>query len=527
MGLDASGRPVLAELRRDDFDEPEPAEAPEALEVWFHGEGWSDVLTRYGARRTQFDEGRAAAVVELEGVLTIERWTWKAGMPVRGDIANVALGWRSAEAYLATADDQGRLMMLTRGYRQAELREDEEAALQASLAEAAALEVDQVVYDARIHRHEPHLRPTEQLAELLPAALEDAAVAGVAASRVERPFVVELFPGPDDDEFQPFARVGGERFRERMVALSPTPEAAVDVLYDAEPPDGATIELVDHLDQDAAQACREITTALAPYSESDEHDRSRASAVLGELGRELVVRLNRRAWPDASSPFLVLVHIGEQYDQIDPYALAAEAVGGERVTAFRASLHPARKAAAPPAEACIDRAALEALLGERGLTADAQRLAHQLAELGLRLHATGRARCRLGGPALLPPGEPWPHDAENRPLTFLAAIDLTELPERGPLPEGGWLLFFADLDEDGAEGLIDEAVNEPGAKARVFAVPAGAEPVPATQPAALGCVLNHRPVACEARLTLPDGYDAAAQLGLDPAEGAAYDAVAS
>ncbi len=114
--------------------EPEPAEAPEALEVWFHGEGWSDVLTRYGARRILFDQGRAAAIMELErGVLTVERWTWKGGVPVRGDIANVAPDWRSAEAYLATADDQGRLMMLTRGYRQAELREDEEAALEVSL----------------------------------------------------------------------------------------------------------------------------------------------------------------------------------------------------------------------------------------------------------------------------------------------------------------------------------------------------------------------------------------------------------
>lgn len=89
------------------------------------------------------------------------------------------------------------------------------------------------------------------------------------------------------------------------------------------------------------------------------------------------------------------------------------------------------------------------------------------------------------------------------------------------MPESGWLLFFADLDDDPG-GLVDDA-----GRARVFAVPAGAEPVPATPPAALGYVLGHRPVACEARLTLPDGYAAAAELGLDPAEGQAYDAVAS
>ncbi len=140
--------------------------------------------------------------------------------------------------------------------------------------------------------------------------------------------------------------------------------------------------------------------------------------------------------------------------------------------------------------------------------------------------ATDRARCRLGGPALLPPGEDWPHDAENRPLTFLAGIDLTELPERGSLPGGGWLLFFGSLDDGETAGVLDEAVNEPGGNARVFALPPGAEPVPATRRDALSCVLSDRPVAFEARLTLPDGYDAAAELGLDAAEGEAYIAVA-
>ena len=249
------------------------------------------------------------------------------------------------------------------------------------------------MYDARFHRHEPHLRPIEQLAELLPSALEDAVVAAVAASRVERPFVVELFPG--SERFAPFGRVGGERYRERMVALSLNPEAAVEALVEAEPPDGAAFELVEHLDQDAAQACREITAVLLPYGESDERDRRRVSAMLGELGRELAVRLNRRAWPGSSNPFLVLVEIGEEHARVDPYALAAEAVGSGPVAAFRASLQPTRQAVAPPHEASGDRSALEALLAERGLTAHAHRLAYQVAELGLR--------ARGNRPGALPP----------------------------------------------------------------------------------------------------------------------------
>lgn len=532
VGLDAAGWPVLAEFRRDGFGEPEPP--PEALEVWFHEDGCSDVRTLHGARRTLFDEGRATAVVELDtGVLTAERWTWKGGVPVRGDIATVGSDWRSAQAYQATVDDQGRLTLLASGYQQSKRRgDDEQAALDASLAEAATIEPDQAVYDARMHRYEPHLRATDQLAKLLPAALEDAVVAAVAAARVERPFVVDLGPG-SFMRFRPYGRIGGERFRERMVALSPNPEAAVDLLCEAKPPDGATFELVEYLNEDAAQACREIQAALnplakaLPHSEADERERERASRMLGELGRELALRLNRRAWPGAAEPFLVLVDIGEQSADVDPYALAAEAVGAPRVAAFRASLQPARKALTPPLEARHDRSALEALLVERGLPAFAHRLAHQVAQLGLRLHASDRARSRLGGPALLPPGAAWPHAAENRPLTFLAAIDLSELPERGPLPEDGWLLFFADLDNEDGDGLVDEADNELGGAVRVLALPIGDQPVPATQPAVRGDVLRDRPVTFEAQLTLPDGYNAAAELGLDPAEREAYSAVAS
>ncbi len=532
MGLDVTGRPVLAEFRRQSYGE-EPDAPPEPLEVWFHREGRSDVRTEYGARRTLLDEGRAAAVVELHtGLLTVERWTWRGGVPVRGDVAKVASDWRSAGAYVATVDDQRRLVRLTVGHRESELPgDDEQAALEALLSEAATLEADHVAYDARVHRYEPDLRPTAQLAELLPGALEDAVVAAVVAARVERPFVIEVGPGTSNG-FRPSGRIGGERFRERMVALSPNPEAAVELLDEAKPPHGAMFELAEHLGDDAAEACREIHAALNPltswpHSEAEQRERERASKVLGELGRELAARLNRRVWPGTAEPFLVLVDIGEQYADVDPYALAAQAVGAGRVAAFKASVQPARKALTPPTEARRDAGALEALLVERGLTAQANRLAHQVAQLGLRLRASGRARSRLGGPALLPPGAAWPHAVEDRPLTFLAGIDLSELPERGPLPEGGWLLFFADLDNEDGDGLVDEADNGLGGAIRVLALPAGTEPVPATQPAVRGDVLRDRPVAFEAQLTLPDGYDAAGGLGLDPAEDEAYSAVVS
>jgi hypothetical protein len=519
VGVDASDRPVLAELRSQRGQ-------AQVREVWRHGEGWSDVRTVHGARRVMFDDGRAVAVVGFEGGRSlVERWNWSDSVPARGDMSCATPDWRFSEVYVANTDADGRLVSLTRGHGDIVYGEsDVEEALDEMLAQAATLTpTGSVLYDARVDRREPHLRPTQQLLDLLPAAFEDAVVAAVAASGVERPFVVEV-RSREDGGFQPFGRVGAGDFRERMVAVSPEPEAAVTSLYRAQPPDGATFELVDHLIPDAATACRELAAALSPKSE----DRERASSFLQLLAREVAERLNRRTWPGADQPFLALVHIGPHFDHIDPYTLAAAVAGRERVSDFRASLKPRWSAVhAPVGIARRDRAALEEHLAESALERHAHRLAHEVAELGLRMQPADEARSRLGGPALLPPGEPWPHDADNRPLTFLAGIDLSEMPEHGPLPEDGWLLFFADLDNDDAEGLIDESVNEPGAKARLFALPGDVDPVPATPPETLQDVLGDRPVAFEAHLTLPDGYDSAAELGLDPAEGEAYEALAS
>ena len=117
----------------------------------------------------------------------------------------------------------------------------------------------------------------------------------------------------------------------------------------------------------------------------------------------------------------------------------------------------ARKQREQARRALTDREALEALLAENGLPAHAARLAHEIAEPGLLLLPAGdeRVRSRLGGPPLLPADEPWPGR-----LTFIAGIDLTELPPSA-LPAQGWLLCFVDLGTGDADGLIDEAPNEP------------------------------------------------------------------
>jgi Domain of unknown function (DUF1963) len=175
-----------------------------------------------------------------------------------------------------------------------------------------------------------------------------------------------------------------------------------------------------------------------------------------------------------------------------------------------------------------DRESLAALLAERGLAEQAERIANEVAEVGLRLQpATSVKHSRLGGPSLLPAGELWPHARGERPLTFLAGLDLAELPVHDGLPAAGPLLFFADLDNDEAEGLIDEAANAPGEAARLFYVPPGDDPIEIEPPTALNDVLEPRRVEAVAQLTLPDDDEVGERLGLDAAQSDAYEEIAN
>jgi hypothetical protein len=64
-------------------------------------------------------------------------------------------------------------------------------------------------------------------------------------------------------------------------------------------------------------------------------------------------------------------------------------------------------------------------------------------------------RSYLGGLPRMPPGLAWPEieKYERFPLTFLAQIDLAELPviESSPLPRSGTLYFFGDMNADSPE----------------------------------------------------------------------------
>jgi uncharacterized protein DUF1963 len=357
------------------------------------------------------------------------------------------------------------------------------------------------------------LRPSNEALAVLIPALEEAVARAVAESGITNPFVVEI--RLRDYEFPPFIRVGSERFRERMTSLSAEREGAVESLYRATPPDGVTLQLADHLDADALEVCRELNSAAS-------EDRRRASEISQEIGRELARRLNDRDWPGASEPFLALVRIGQIYEDTDPYDLAVAAVGGARVQAFRDSLASRAQASAPADFGAIDRDGLARVLQQRGISAPAQIAA--AAERSFHLEATDDdARSRLGGRGLLPPGEVWPHARGERPLSFLGAIDLSEFPSDTPLPNSGWMLFYADLDNDEALGLIEPEENVPGAPGRFYFA---AEAVAAQAPP--GTIeLNERHVRPVEQLTLPDDYEVAERLRLDPAEASVYEEIAN
>jgi uncharacterized protein YwqG len=71
---------------------------------------------------------------------------------------------------------------------------------------------------------------------------------------------------------------------------------------------------------------------------------------------------------------------------------------------------------------------------------------------------------KVGGAPWWPPGEPWPEDADGKPLALLAQVDLASLPVPLPgYPEAGLLQFLVALD--GKFGLDYDADDSPASLA--------------------------------------------------------------
>ena len=540
VGFDAEGRPVVCDRVRG-------GESDMVFEAWEHGDGRSLLVERHD--RVSLLLGpldRIEAVVSATpgGEVEIERFTWEGDVAVRGDKGRASdTGWPSSTAWHAEVDDEGGLARLVHGYLPSEHGDDDrltaeelEDAVLAALDAAASIEPSKVVWDARYDRREPHLRPTEELVAVLTDGLARGVELAVRDAAVDEPFVVDLRPGGSNEDgrgLPGFLRVGSRAFRDEMVQFGSGDFDALTVLWKGEEEGTVAKRLVrEFCDDDTLRACREVNTALDVGRDFDEPDRRRAADALETVERALAARLNRDvAWPGVADPFLVLVRLSP-YGGDDWREIATQAIGAAAVERFAASLRhqgEARSAGTVDLDAVrADRGALEAWLRDRGLSEQARHLAHEVAEVGLRLvEAHGPARSRLGGTGLLPPGEPWPAGEDDRPLRFVAALDLAELGD-DRLPPAGWLLFFVDIEGDDEDpedaGFWGEPTpNEPGEAARVLHVPPGTEPVEAGGPT----LRRQRPVRVRPELTLPDDYDIGSRFGLSAARGEALSEIAS
>ena len=491
VGLDADGLAVIAESTEGDHT------FMRVDEVWLREPGVIDLVNRAGALRMVMDDDRMTALVGIQrGDLVAEEWTWENGAPVRGVGAEPYGHYVHAYKYEAEVTGDGRLAVLRRGDAWEEPPADD-TRLVASLAIARDLVADQLVFDARLQRHEPMPADVDAAIAIVVPALERAVVEVVGdTSDLACVHVVSerLIAFPTRPQLPPM-----------LIALRGT-AITQEELYDED----AQVPLVDHLDDDALRVCRALAHA---YTEA-------AEDAVGRVARDLAARLNERAWPGARDGFAALVSLSPWRE--GGFVAAEAAIGPERLRPLRLSLRDATRQAQVDALPGDPRELID-WLQERGADADdAARLAGE-ARVALRLEETHRdVRSRFGGAGLLPPGEEWPCAYDGRPLTFIAGVDLSELPAAGePLPTGGWLLFFVDLgvwDED-ILGFVDLAENRDGQGARVLWTEPGTEPVAATNP---GDPLAERPIEAHAQLSLPDDWDASGRLELRPAAEMAY-----
>jgi Domain of unknown function (DUF1963) len=478
-----------------------------------------------------------------------ERWRWHGEEVARVDRGSAAPdSWASASAAEAELDPDGSVAVLRRGSAPSDFRDDNRLgedewlpALEDALDRAGELVCDHVVWIAARDAPAALRADVSGLAEELADALAAAITAAARASDLPRPFCVLVTSGRDRDDgghrtLPPRALLVDDAWRRGMVASSPDDGDAIHRLGLDESRFVVALDVASRLDRAALRACAELDGALDLYA--DHAESARAKDVLAELREHLTVRLGESDRFDGATPdFLPLVlrvddrsndPVGDALDR------ARRHLGPERVDAFVRAMRsqaPARDGidADLAKRALTDRDALEELLGAVGLGARAERLAHEVADVGFLLRGSdANRRSRLGGPAVLPPAAAWPTGPHGRPLSFLAGVDLSELPARGAWPTAGWWLFYAELgeDEDGW-GFYEPEDNHEGARARMLHIPQGIEPVTCEPPAMLadeGLLLGHRRIDFEPVLTLPDESHAMESLGLDPFEARAYEA---
>ncbi len=537
VGLARDGRPVILERTLDGYVKSVWQYLPERTEkIRFQGG------TTHVTWVLHPGTGPAKHAVGANDGCWIEAWHWEAGFLVRVDRAEAAArGWSSASAAVAGYDDRGEIEQVKAALTPGRYEEDNRLApeevlpaLEAALERAARLGCTDIAWESRLARPE---RLRDELAGMgcdVARGLADAITTAARAQPVERPFcaTVELRSRDSDagPVLPPRVLVASEVWLERVRESHPFDGECYRNLWEGlESGAVVDLDLSPHCDDATLRGCRELSTAISRHGL--EPDSRRARRVVDELGDLLAELLSERSrWPDATEDFLALVTVtGKRHEaQLESLALARakRAAGSDRVEAFleaatstlsARSVDPERAAAA-----LHSRSELEVLLSAVGLNADAHRLAHEIAEYGVlarKSGASGSARSRLGGRGLLPSDTDWPCAAGERPLSFLAGLDLAELPPsqtKATWPADGWLLFFADI----GDAFGDLVANVQGSPARTFYLPSDVDPVAATAPLAEGQdpppSLTERRIAFESILTLPAHEGAAATVGAHP-----------
>ena len=146
----------------------------------------------------------------------------------------------------------------------------------------------------------------------------------------------------------------------------------------------------------------------------------------------------------------------------------------ERPVPPRADARAVARLAEQGASPRRQRAALERYLVGRRISSRAIAAIMRRTETGIVLvRGPGTAMTRIGGRPVVPRGQSWPKTPKGNPLTYIGAVDFSELPALDPLPRGGTLAIYYNLyyweDDEGGGGFGDEA-----AKARLYYIPPGA-----------------------------------------------------
>jgi hypothetical protein len=463
---------------------------------------WTKATWRSVTRSGQVTYVVSASDAESGGVA---RYTYAEGRAIRVDRANES----EANVMVLECDEHGEPVRGLRVTAQVETSGTLVQRLETALSHAEQLTPTELFWEASIERAEPWPEDWQTAVRELAIHLDEA-VARIIGSG--RPWLVGVHAG-GEPEFPPAVWLVDRAAQARARRVRGDVIERVARARGLSCGGASKRDVGRLLGEDALRMVRAINTAR----------RTRANPVRGAEMKLLLDELTVRLAARSQGAWLPLVF----YHGYDAHAAglaldrARGAMGDDAVSRLLAPIDgpaPKKPTKAALATAARNRDALQRFLVKQSIEADAQRLAHEVAEFGLRLCDRDGARSRLGGPALLPLGVDWPSSPE-RQLTFLAALDLAELGTSDPFPTAGWLLCFADLGtEDGGDGLTAPAANVDGAFARLFYTD---DPQPATAPAGEHVTLGQWRVSAVPELTIPGertpGVSAADQGLLDDA----------